>query len=288
MTTCRLRNLKFKSLSVYVLSIEHFPRIRVIWDLEKTSQDLRYLKFFVDRGESADSLQQISGAIAHDALREYVDETPILSDNTKTYYYRVRAVEFLGETPVQTFYSEPSTWEGNLDLVGLYVVEEHLFALRYVYGVPAFIYKKIRDGAYCPNCFDPILKRVTKSNCKVCFGTGMLGGYYPAIPVWMSFEPDPKITQVAEFGLRDVSQTDVQFVNYPLLSPDDVILEVKQGKFWKVSSVRYPQKNRTTMLQFLRLNQIDRSDVEYSINIPDEARRKMVKELEERELEREF
>jgi hypothetical protein len=47
----QLKNIRFKSLSVMVLSIEHTSRVLVRWQLEPTAQNLRNLKFFVDRGE---------------------------------------------------------------------------------------------------------------------------------------------------------------------------------------------------------------------------------------------
>jgi len=284
-----LRNIRFKVPSVVVLSIEHFPRILVSWELEPTAQNLGCLKFFVDRGESPSEFQELTKeGIPYSSPHEFIDETPITQDLNKVYYYRVRAVEFVNGTPVQTFASEASTWDGNLDLVGLYIVEEHLFALRHVYGVPAMIFKKRRDGAYCTECWDDVLKRITKSSCRTCYGTGRVGGYYPPIDAWMHFEPDPHSEGVAEWGRRQASQTDIQFTNYPLLSPDDLIVELKLNRFWKVVNVRAPEKNRTTILQMARLDAVNPSDIEYKIQIPEERRLLMLKEEDEREEEREF
>lgn len=286
----KLRNLKFKPISVMVLSTNP-GRMLIRWELEPTAQDLRNLRFFVDRGESPTELHQLqatSEGVLATEVQEFVDYTPNLLDLHKVYYYRVRAVEFSGNTPVQTFYSEPSTFDGNLDLVALYVVEEHIFLHRWVSGVPAMIYKKKRDGQYCPECWDTVLKRVTKSNCTTCYGTGKLGGFYPPVEAWMNFEPDPKVAQVAEWGARQTSQTDIQYTNYPLLSDGDVIVELKPNKFWKVSNVRYPEKNRTLMLQIVRLDAVNSSDIEYKVEVSEDKRRELVKQLEDREKEREF
>src|SRR5688572_9350229 len=157
----KLKNIRFKQVSVTVLSIEHICRVLITWELEPTAQNLKDLKFFVDRGESPSEFNQLDAVpVSANALYQYVDFTANLVDLDKIYYYRVRGVEYQGSTPVQTFTSEPTTWDGDLDLVGLYVVEEHLFKHRYVDGVPTMIFKKRHDGVYCPTCWDPVLKRI--------------------------------------------------------------------------------------------------------------------------------
>ena len=289
-TSTQLKGLRFKSISVMILSIEHISRVLVRWKLEPTAQDLRNLRFYVDRGESPTALEQLNGVgITATDLQEYVDYSVNIKDLDKVLYYRVRAVEQSPDgVALQTFTSAETTWDGDLDLVGLYVNEEHLFEMRWVDGVPAMVFKKIHDGVYCPECWDPILKRVTKSTCRTCYGTGRSGGYYPPMDAWMKFEPDPKMEQVAEWGKRQTSQTDIMFTNYPLLTPDDIIVELKPNRFWKVENVRYPEKNRTILLQMARLNAVNPSDVEYKITVPEDRRRLLVDQMESREKEREF
>lgn len=287
--TSQLRNISFKSISVMVLNIEHISRVLIRWGLTPTSQNLTNLKFYVDRGESPENFQQLNATgLSAAGLYEYVDQTGVLLDLNKLYYYRVRAVEEVGGVALQTFTSSMTTWDGDLDLVQLYINEEHYYKFRWVTGVPAMVYKKKHDGVYCPECWDKILKRATKSNCHTCYGTGKLGGYYDPIEVWMEFEPDPKAEQVADWGIKQISQTDILAVNYPILTPDDLIVELKPNRFWKVENVRYPEKNRTITLQMARLNAVYPSDIEYKIEVPEDRRRELVSELEAREKEREF
>jgi len=220
---------------------------------------------------------------------EFMDLTPRMIDLHKVYYYRVRAVERKEGLILQEFSTPVFTWETDLDLVGLYVVEEHLFAYRYVMGVPTVIFKKRKDAGYCPNCFDPVLKRVTKSNCTICFGTGKQLGFYPFIEGWMEFNPDPKAAQIVEWGERQASQTDIQFTNYPLLGLGDVIVEIQPNNYWKVvGPIRTAEKRRSITLQVARLDAVNRSDVEYKLTVPDDVRRRLAKELEDIKREREF
>jgi hypothetical protein len=285
----RLRNIEFEPIAVEVLSIERTPRVLIRWNIKKTAQRLTQMKFFIDRGESPTEMKPLN-EVGLDAygIYEYVDSTPMMFDLKKVYYYQVRAVEFVGPTPVQTFTSAHSTWSGNLDLVGLYVVEEHLFLERWVAGVPVMIFKKRRDGATCPECWDEILKRVTKSNCTTCYGTGKLNGFYPPIESWMLLDPDPTQAAVADWGRLQPNQTDILYTTYPLLTDDDLIIEMQNDKRWKVVAVSKAEKNRTAMLQRARISAVNPTDIEYKIFVPDDRRRHLICELQERNKLREF
>ena len=286
-----LRDLSFEYLRVTILSIEHTSRVLVEWKLNETRQNLINLKFFIDRGESPSELEQITPAagISPTDLLEYVDYTAPLIDLKKQFYYRIRAVEFSNNLEVQTFESPVETFYGDLDLVGLYIVDEHLYMLRHTSaGMPAMIFQKRRSGTKCPDCWDTVLKRVTKSNCTTCFGTGMMEGYYPPIDAWMGFEASPDQAQVADFGVRQHSQTDILFTNYPKLRIGDVIFEVKPHRFWRVMNSRFPEKNRAPTLQTVRVDEIKRADIEYKLEIDDARRKALLDDLEARKEEPEF
>lgn len=287
----KLKDLKFEYARARVLSIEHFSRVLIEWKLAKTTQNLTNLRFFVDRGVSPDDMKPISWPPlpGTDSAQEYVDHTPKMIDLEKVYYYRIRAVEYSNTTPVQTFESAKFSWDGDLDLVGLYVVEEHLFEFRYVDGAPVMIFKKMTEGARCATCWDPVMKRVTKSNCTECHGTGYTGGgYYQPMPGWCKFEPDPNLVQIADFGEKQVEQTDMMFTNYPALSVGDIVVELKPNRYWRVANSRFTEKNRAAMLQISRLDEINRSDIEYDLRMDEEIRAAMVKEFDDRKKTPEF
>lgn len=286
-----LKNLQFKSMEVRVLSYRPEPRILVSWELNPTTQNLKNLFFFIDRGESPSNLVPINQTpIPYNALYEYVDMTGKMRDLEKFYYYQIRAVEFnpAHTVPLQTFKSKILTWEGELDITASYIIEEHIFAYEEVFGMPTLIFKKKREGTRCPVCFDTVLKRVTKSNCTTCLGTGFVGGYYSHIEAWMDFNPDPKVVSISEFGEKQPSQTDVSFTNYPLMHGGDIIVELSQSRYWRVENIRNTEKNRTTILQVMRLDEINRSDVEYEIVVPEEVRARMLAKLHAREKRSEF
>lgn len=289
MVAPRVKNLEFTNVSVVILSTDKMPRILIKWELKKTTQDLSNVFFDVYRGESPTEMKKVNvDKIPADDLYEFVDTTVILRSMNKNYYYKVIASDYFNGTPVQSFESQTTTWQGKLDLVAFYIVEEHLFAFRYVFGTPAMIFKKKTEGTRCNNCWDNVIKRVTKSNCSVCYGTGFIGGYYRPSSHWMNFSPDPTTAQVTEFGIREPSQNDVEFVNYPLLQMGDIILEVEPFRFWRVINVRGAEKNRNTLLQIARLDEVNKADIEQQIQVDQKERLRLLEELDERQKEPEF
>ena len=272
-----------------ILSIEYGARVLIKWDIKDTSQNLSSVFFSIYRGESPSEMMEISTApIPANTLYEYIDTTAKLKMITKNYYYKVVAKEIIDGVVVNNFESQPFTWQGNVDLVAMYIIEEHNFAYEHVYGVPVFIYKRRKEGTRCTNCWDSVLKRVTKSNCTICLGTGFVNGYYAPIASWMDFNPDPMVAQIPDFGVKEPSQTDIQFTNYPLLGFNDIILELEPLRFWRVTNTRNTEKDRTTILQVARVDEINRSDIEQQLNVNQELRQVMLDSLNNRQKITEF
>ena len=55
-----LQELRFKPVNVTILSLGADSRVLVKWDLQETAQNLQNLYFYIDRGESPQSLSQLN------------------------------------------------------------------------------------------------------------------------------------------------------------------------------------------------------------------------------------
>lgn len=283
-----LKNLKFKDAQSRILSVEKVPRVLIQWELEYTTQRLTNLFYNIYRGNSPSEMTLLNPRpIPANTQQEYIDYTTHQKDLLRNYFYRVDAVEIVNGTVVQEVQSEVISPIGAKDLVAMYIIEEHLFAHKYVYGMPVFIYQQRTTGARC-ECWDPVLKRVTDSHCTICKGTGFISGYYPPISGWMDFNPSPETIQIADWGPKQTQQTDTQFTDYPNLQIGDLVLEIRDMKLWKIENVRSTEKNRVPVLQISRLNGVNRSDIEYTIDVPQDIVEQMLIELREREKTPEF
>lgn len=283
-----LRDIEFEETNCHIASIAS-PSILVRWKIKKTSQNLKDLYLFIYRGESPSEMAQINSApIPANTYPEYVDTTIKLKMLQKNYYYRIEGREIIDGVVIKTFSSKNFTWQGDLDIIGMYIIDEHRFAFEHVLGVPVFIYKKMNEGTRCPECWDSVLKRVTKSNCVSCFGTGFTRGYYNPLPAWMDLNPDPTMFQIADFGVKEPSQTDCLFIHYPILQANDIILELEPMRFWRVTNQRGSEKNRNTLLQVARFDEVNRSDIEQQLEVDQDLRFKMLAEFDARQKKPEF
>lgn len=60
------------------------------------------------------------------------------------------------------------------------LLNEHIERLKRLLeanGEAVYLVKRILDGEYCTQCFDPITKTIKRKYCTVCYGTRIKGGY---------------------------------------------------------------------------------------------------------------
>lgn len=273
---------QFKQTHVEVFQSGPPSLIEVRWEFEPSVIPLSRYKIDIFRGESSQDMERIAKDLPAELYSVYEDRSAKLRDNHRTYHYRIVAKNKITGRQIK---SEVQTWDGDLDYVGLYVVTEHNFKFRYVSGTPLFIYKKHTDGSTkCPDCWDFIAKRVKKSNCKTCHGTGNIGkgvgGYFNPTYTWADLNPDAEIVQITQWGRAEPTQTDILMTNYPRMTVGDLLIELKTNKRWEVLQVQDTEKRRTKMLQIVRVKLLDKSAIEYTIDVPNDIKDKAKRELD--------
>lgn len=167
---------------------------------------------------------------------------------------------------LESFSSEQFSWDGNLDLVGIYICDEVNFLLRDATGVPALVYQRKRGGVPCTSCFDPIQKKRMTSSCRNCYGTNWAGGFYNPLESYVDFSPNPKNAVVESFGEVNNNETIALFSNFPNVSPGDIVKELQSGRFWRIESVQVTEKRRCQMLQMARMVELKAGDIEHALS----------------------
>ena len=215
----------------------------------------------------------------------YLDFSDTLKNLTHEANYRIRC---RNKKTLEISDSEQFGWSGDIDLMGLYIVEETNFLLRDVTGVPSLVYQRRRGGIPCTNCFDPIQKKRTSSSCSVCYGTNWVGGFFNPLDTYIDFNPNPKTSGIAQWGEITDNETQCLMSNFPSVVPGDVIKEVRDNRLWRVVNVTVTEKRRCQMLQFARLTEIKSGDIEYTLPYDERFQLKKIDELEMSKRKREF
>lgn len=92
-------------------------------------------------------------------------------------YYRVVLQPAGGEQEI----SEPielttAYWNAHDWRIAREIVKKEKLLLKRM-GIPGFLFKRKLFGDPC-RCVDPVTNAVTNSKCEICYGTGIVGGYY--------------------------------------------------------------------------------------------------------------
>jgi hypothetical protein len=226
---------------------------------------------------NSSNLKQISLWIDGLDFPWYVDYTDSLKNLTNISHYKVKC---RNKDTQEEVVSSSFTVEGQLDLVGLYICDEHNFLLKDTIGVPSLIFKRRRGGIACKNCFDPIQKKRTISNCTVCYGTNWLGGFFKPLDSYVDFSPNPKTSTITNWGEVQENECNALLSNHPDVAPGDVIRELRDHRMWRVVHVTVTEKRRCQMLQFARLAEIKPGDIEYALATDERFQVEKVSEIE--------
>lgn len=178
----------------------------------------------------------------------YQTEIVFRMDRNSKDYFRIRAIWDNNEQYSDFFFSayviSPEV---------RFIYKEDLFFLRQFINEPIKIYLKKKSGRKCGKCYDPIKERVIREDCNFCFGTGIEGGYYgPFESYWQrGLRPDVKML-TPQGMIRLVSENSAWTVNFPLISPDDLIYSVNEGLFYRANVVERPAYKGYPIRQYLQ------------------------------------
>jgi signal peptidase I len=195
----------------------------------------------------------------------YNDIDVNLYDENVRYYYRVEGYQ--GDVKVSE--DGPNTLVYNtLDPIANKVIEESKVALRMMNNPPVFLLLKRRVGTECPECWNPVTKKIRYANCPTCDGTGILGGYHNPIVSRISVDV-PQLIMAS--GEEDNDRTKLSpiggwILNVPLLYPEDVVVDVLNQRY-KVVGVSRRTKSQYIIRQLLNLSPLDKGHPAYLVDV---------------------
>lgn len=195
----------------------------------------------------------------------YIDRLLNLHDNNVRYYYRV--VGYSGGQKVSE--DGPGTLEYNVgDGVANKVIEEGKTVLKVMNNPPVFFLLKRRVGMVCPECWNPITKKVRFSNCYVCNGTGVVEGYHQPIVTRISQDISQFTMGSGEMDNDKVQLTPIRawISNTPLLLPEDIMVDVLNQRY-KVVNVSRRTRSQYVIRQVLELIPLEKGHPSYKVEV---------------------
>lgn len=216
---------------------------QIFWSLDRPTMFKGRYWFFIDYGR--------------DGTDEWiaVNRDPVVDDcwfqdccqrhwgNIIGHSYRIRLV-LPDEPGCPVFKSQPYSADMNLDrqdwLVLRDMVRKHHLQQRKREGVEGFLLKRKHFGKGCPQCLDWETREVTDSDCPICYGVGIVGGYYPGIEYWVTLQGAWKRRlTMGDQGPRGTSSDIVQrgdVILYPRIDTKDVWVNARTDQRWIIDS----------------------------------------------------
>ncbi|MBN22619.1 MAG: hypothetical protein CL678_15150 [Bdellovibrionaceae bacterium] len=250
-----------KPINVHVGSLDP-DYLEITWEMTTSQFDVYIYEFTILRSESPQGpFEQVGGPLKDQyVFRDYVAP---LRGSLRTLYYKVRSAD----TRNQAFEeSEPVTPDPRPPLDALEIIRLENVLLREYTGRPCALYTIRTFGQRCPDCYDPITQRRTRSSCITCYNTGYARGFFTPIMVYLQIDPFIKAQQNTQQFVSEQAQTQARMGVYPKVKPRDVIVE-RENVRWRVVAVRTTERLRAPVRQELTLVKIPKGDIEFKIPI---------------------
>lgn len=188
-----------------------------------------------------------------------------LQNTSVRYYYKVGIVDSAGVESVATIvghaFAEP------LDDLAFAILDQHNTFLEVVGNQKIHVFLKRRFGQRCILCWDDIRSQSKSESCTACFGTGYDGGYYPPIEVACNYtgardgsQQHIDAADVGEIG----GQLQLWIPNYPLVSPSDVLADIRGGRF-VIVNVQPTYKGWVVLRQVLSVQKLPATHILYKL-----------------------
>lgn len=195
----------------------------------------------------------LTGNIRVDA--EYVDRVGLTPQEIDQYSVK----------PNSFFYKKPKL-DRRLHLIRRAKLRKTLIALRHFTGTEVAVLKKKHFGVRCSHCYEPITKSCVQTNCPSCFGTTWAGGYYTPIITQAKIFASPIDQTIQSEGEVQIRQARIGLPPFPVVEPDDIIVELDNDRRWLVRRVDDRVFKKRLMKQTVEsATEIGRAAIEYQI-----------------------
>ncbi len=256
--------ITISSLTASTLSL---GKITLNWLVGTTAEPINTYQLDVYRAETPEPTSEftlISSGLAPDAYT-YSDTTHsgLTTLQWHNWFYRFKIIQIAN--PSNYAWTDPVTVETLPDPKAKIILNQRTKALK-KYGVSLKVLKKVVVGDECTYCWDPVLSRITEDECPVCHGGGKIGGYYNQIGVKGTMTLQPKFNQITPFGTWQPGDALAKVLNYPILNPDDVIVD-NLNRRWKVRQVAPTEVMNTLVGQQIQLSLQEKSSPVHGVTL---------------------
>jgi len=240
--------------------------IQVQWNIEDKSSSLGTIE--VLRSQSESGPYNVVASLDSTEY-SYTDQEPNLLGLTRSYWYIIKANSIFSDT--EFVLSKPKTCEyelkGHRAKVARKARRDLKIQLERLNGVPIVILKRRTFGPRCTECYNPITNDVMYSHCNTCYGTTYIGGYYDPVYTFGKLDPVAVQESIGTSGPNQSAIIGLTIVEYPVVELNDIVIESKTNRRFKVMRKIQSESSRVLVHQDLQISELSRSGIEYEIPV---------------------
>lgn len=264
-----------KNIRLFTLSRDSMT---VSWEIENTTEDLSNCTVYVLRSQfDAGPYEIVSPAIPATDSDTFTDTGVNLHSKYRLYHYRIR-LSFVdsGVTTTTDFGNAPPhkvlagenpgsvILEALPDLEALEAIRRFDLTAKEYIGRKVLVLSRKTTGTRCTNCWDALKRRKTKSDCRSCFNTGVVGGYFSPQQTYAVKPPTNTASQLAGIFELEVHDCIMWISSMPRLKPRDLVVDA-ENKRWRVIAVRRSEKLWALTRQTIQMRELSKDQAEFHI-----------------------
>lgn len=174
-----------------------------------------------------------------------------------------------GSTGLEARPDAPATYDDRVRrrLLRRKILRDETILLKKLAGIEFLLLKRRHFGERCTACYDPVTKNVLKTACPVCYGTSWKNGYFTPVPLLgrrMSSRVQAGVTPQEK---SDSNNTQIQFLDFPRIDEEDIIIERAHNKRFLVKERYFTSLKTVTVHQTAVVSELERQAIEYSIPV---------------------
>jgi hypothetical protein len=147
------------------------------------------------------------------------------------------------------------------------ILRDEYIVLKKLNGIEFYLLKRRHYGVRCPVCYEPATRNVTRSACPTCFGTSWTGGYFTEVFMYGRKLPSQIQAQEAAQTKVETNQTRIQFLDFPRIDEEDILVEKNTNKRFLVRSRYFTSLKTIPVHQTVTVSEFERQAVEYKIPV---------------------
>lgn len=186
----------------------------------------------------------------------------------RQYHYKIKVVHRVSGEEAE--FGPASSIDPEPDLIAAEIIRQEDVLFREFIGRRCILFPARTFGPAC-SCFDVYTQRRTRSACRLCFGTGWLGGFMSPVEIFIQIDNFPRTSQSTSLQEMQPGDTAARMISFPPVVTNDIIVEAENVR-WRVLSKTPTQRLRSTVRQELALHEIPKGDIEYGLPVQVDAR----------------